>query len=147
MSIIKSFLNFFVLWILMTGFDNYEQNQTANKQLDHFSPTKELTALLVDTFFTIHILRQHFFGPTHQTMSAQIHFECIGNNSHFQNPPSPHADIMHKWSLIYLLKKLKDDSQKIIKLLNNNFLIFPHFIKKKALQSMRPILNFVKKRP
>ena len=44
----------------------------------------------------------------------------FSKNSHFQNPPSPH-DIMHRWSLICLLKKLKVDSQKIIKLLNYNF--------------------------
>ena len=31
----------------MTGFDNSEQNQTANDQLDHFAPTKEVTALYV----------------------------------------------------------------------------------------------------
>ena len=47
MSIIETFLNFFVLWILMTGFDNNEQNQTANDQLDHFAPTEEVTVLYV----------------------------------------------------------------------------------------------------
>ena len=47
MSIIETFLNFFVLWILMTGFDKNEQNQTANDQLDHFAPTEEVTVLYV----------------------------------------------------------------------------------------------------
>ena len=31
----------------MTGFDNNEQNQTANDQLDHFAPTEEVTVLYV----------------------------------------------------------------------------------------------------